>query len=143
VFEEVNREIIVHSFYKTFNVGQDLSERFPELVRGKNLPVPEGTKVSVDISQIFPDSFIPQLRPDVIFFPQITYNEKSQLYPISQREVYRRLLKQTVLAVDKEVSRNQLKALAKLVKQIVGLELLSGKDIYKDSKNLSILLVDL
>lgn len=69
LLEEVNREIIVHSFYKSFNIGQDLSERFPEVVRGKNLPIPEGTKVSVDISQIFPDSFISQLRPDEIDLP--------------------------------------------------------------------------
>ncbi len=132
--EELNGEIIVHPFYKKFNIDQDLAERFPDVARGKNLPIPEGSKVSVDISQIFPGSSIPYLRPDVIIFPKITSNGKSQLYPLNQMEAYKRLLKQTVLAVDQEVSRNQLKALEKLVKQTLGFELLSGRDIYKDPK---------
>jgi len=132
--EELNGEIIVHPLSKNFHLDQDLAERFPDITRGKNLPIPEGTKVSVDISQIFPGSFIPYLRPNVIIFPKITSNGKSQLYPLNQMEVYKRLLKRTILAVDKEVSRNQLKALEKLVKQTLGFELLSGRDIYKDPK---------
>ncbi len=140
VFEELNEEIFVHPFYKSFNLDRDLAERFPEVVGGKNLPIPEGTKVSVDISQIFPDSFIPHLRPDVIIFPKITSNGKSGLNPLSLIEVYSRLLKQTVLAVDKEVARNQLKALEKLVKQTLGFELLSGRDIYEDPKKLASLI---
>lgn len=135
-FEELNGKIIVHPLYTNFHIDQDLAERFPEVARGKNLTIPEGIKVSVDISQIFLGSFIPRLRPDVIIFPKLTSNGESQLYTLSQMEVYRRLLKQTVLAVDKEVSRNQLKALEKLVKQTVGFELLSGRDIYEDPKGL-------
>jgi hypothetical protein len=58
-------------------------------------------------------------------------------------EVYRRLLKQTILAVDKEVLRNHLKALEKLVKQTLGFELLSGRDIYEDPKKLTNLICHL
>jgi hypothetical protein len=101
------------------------------MVRGKNLRIPDGIKVSVDISQTFPGSFIPYMRPDVIIFPKTYSQGESQLHPISRIEVYRRLLKQTVLGADKVVSRNQIRALEKLVKQTVGFELLSGRDVYE------------
>lgn len=133
-FEELNGEIVICPLYTSFHIDQDLVERFPEVAIGKNLPIPEGIKISVDISQIFPGSFIPYIRPDVIIFPKINSNLESQLHPISRMEVYRKLLKQTILTADKAVSKNQLKALEKLVKQTVGFELLSGRDIYEDPK---------
>lgn len=133
-FEELNGEIVIFPLYTSFHIDQDLIERFPEVAIGKNLPISDGIKVSVDISQRFPGSFIPYIRPNVIIFPKIDSNWESQLNPISQMEVYIRLLKQTVLVSDKVVSKNQLKALEKLVKQTVGFELLSGRDIYEDPK---------
>ncbi|GIW46956.1 MAG: hypothetical protein KatS3mg078_0833 [Deltaproteobacteria bacterium] len=136
LLEEIGEEVVVHPLYTNFHIDQNLAECFPEIAGDKCLSIPEGSKVSVDISKIFPDSFIPHLRPDIIITPKITYNEKSQLYPISQLEVYKRLLKQIPLAVDKEVSKNQLNALEKLVKQTTCFELLSGKDIHKDPKRL-------
>lgn len=132
--EELNGEIVAYPLYTSFHIDQDLAGRFPEIARGKNQLISEGVKVSVDMSQTFPDSFIPFIRPDITVFPKINSNEKSQLYPLTRIEVYKRLLKQTVLAADKEVSRNQLKALEALVRQTVGFELLSGRDIYEDPK---------
>jgi hypothetical protein len=134
--KELNGEVVVCPLYTSFHIDQDLAKRFPEVARGKDLPIPDGVKLSVDISQTFPGSFISHMRPDVIIFPRINSNGESQLYPISRMEVYRRLLKQTVLAIDKAVSRNQIRALEKLVKQTVGFELLSGRDIYEDPKKL-------
>jgi hypothetical protein len=37
-----------------------------------------------------------------------------------------------MLAVDKSVARNQLSTLGRLVKQVSGFELQSGKDLYED-----------
>lgn len=129
--KELNGEIVVYPLYTRFHIDSDLAERFPDMVRGKNLRIPDGIKVSVDISQTFPGSFIPYMRPDVIIFPKTYSQGESQLHPISRIEVYRRLLKQTVLGADKVVSRNQIRALEKLVKQTVGFELLSGRDVYE------------
>jgi len=136
LLEEVNGDIIAHSLYKTFNIDRDLAEHFPDVVKEEDIPVKKGAKVSIDISKIFSDSFIPYLKPDVIIFPRITTDDKSQIYPISQTEVYMRLLKQTVLAVDKEVAKNQLKAIGKLVKQMQGFDLLSGRDVYENPKRI-------
>jgi hypothetical protein len=134
LLEETNGDIMAHSLYSTFNIDRNIAERFPDVIKEEDIPDKKGAKVSVDISEIFPDSFIPYLRPDVIIFPKITSDRKSQVYPIGQMEVYARLLKQTILAVDKEVSRNQLKAIERLVKQTQGFDLLSGRDIYENPK---------
>jgi hypothetical protein len=135
-FEDLNGEIVICPLYTSFHIDRDLIERFPEVTLRKNLHIPEGIKVSVDVSQSFPGSFIPYIRPNVIIFPKISSKGESQLHPISQMEVYMRLLKQIVLVSDKVISKNQLKALEKLVKQTVGYELLSGRDIYEDPKKL-------
>jgi hypothetical protein len=140
LFEEQNGEIIVNSLYRSFNLDQKVAERFPEVALGETLEIPEGFKISVDISQFFLDSFVPCIRPDVIIFPRITSNKKSQIYPLNKKDVYARLLKQIILPVDNEVSKKQLTALEKLVKQTTGFELLSGRDIYEEPRELTDLL---
>jgi hypothetical protein len=132
LLEEVKGEIIAHSLTSTFNVDRMLGERFPGIVKEENLPVKEGAKVTVSIERIVPDSFIPHLRPDVMVFLKINSGGKSRINPLSQFEVFNRLLKQTLLAADKEVSQNQIQTIGKLVRQVRGFELLRGKDIYED-----------
>lgn len=132
--KDSNGEIIVSPMYKHFHIDQALADHFPEISQGKTLTIPEGTKTPIDVSSFFPGSFIPFLRPDAIIFPRMTSNGISMLNQLPQTESYKRLLKQTVLAVDNDVSRDQLKILEKLVKQTRGFELLSGRDIYEDPK---------
>ncbi len=132
--EELDGEIIVHPFYTDFHVDQNLIERFPEVARVANLPIPWGAIVSANVSEIFPDSFTPHAKPNIIIFPKIISEQKSRLYPLSRLETFGRLLKQIMLAADKEISKNQLKMLKKLVGQVAGFELLSGRDIYKDPR---------
>jgi hypothetical protein len=136
LLEEINGDIIAHSLYKTFNIDRGTAKLFPDVVKEEDIPVKNGKKVTVDISEKFPDSFIPYLKPDVIIFPRITSDDKSQIYPISQTEVYMRLLRQIVLSVDKDVVKNQLKAIEKLVKQMQGFDLLSGRDVYENPKKI-------
>lgn len=135
-----NNKIIVSPMYKHFHIDQDLFEHFPELLGGRTIRIPKNTKVPIDISNYFPDSFVSSLMPDVIIFPKMTSNRVSMLNRLSQTESYKRLLKQTVLAADKNISLSQLRTLEKLVKQTKGFELLSGRDIYDDPKILIVLL---
>lgn len=134
--KELDGEIIVCPLYTSFHIDQDIAKRFPDVFGEDVLPIPDGVKLSVDISQIFPGSFISSIRPDVIIFPRISPNAESQLYPISRMEVYRRLIKQTILAADRIISRNQIRVLEKLVKQTVGFELIEGRDIYEEPKKI-------
>jgi hypothetical protein len=124
--------IIAHSLTKTFNVDRDLAGRFPGVVRQEMLPAERENKVLVRMEEHIPDSFIPLLRPDVIVFLQIIPDNKSNMYPLKQVDVFRRLLKQTVLAAEKDISQKQIIILGKLVRQVRGFELLSGRDIYRE-----------
>ncbi len=140
---EESAEIIVYPLYRAFNIDRDLSKRFPNLIKERIRPIPKGVKLSVDISKIYPYSFTPFMRPNVIIFPKITPLRKSAVHPLSQVEIYDRLLRQTVLAIDNEIAKNQLLSLETLVKQAAGYELLSGKDIYEDSSKYIDLITEL
>ena len=144
-FSERKRHIAVSPLYTHFHADENLGNRFPEISGGKKLQnFQEGIrKVRVNMSELYPDSFVPSLIPDYIIFPQILPLGESSLSPLNQMEVYTRLLKQTVLAVDTHISRNQLKALEKLVKQVRGFELITGQDMYEDPKILSDLLCEI
>lgn len=124
--------ICVSPLYTHVHLDQDLADRFPEISEGKNLEITEWQKAPVDISSVFPNAYITSLRPDVLIFPRVVSNRESLLKPISQVEVYTRLLKQTILAVDNDISRNHLSILKILVKQTKGFELISGRDMYED-----------
>ena len=132
VFRDIDGEIIVYPLYRTFNLDQDLCDRFHEILRDDDLIIPEGMKLSVEVSDIFPGSFIQNLKPDFIIFPKITSDKNSRLSTLSQMEIYKRLLSQIILAVDQDTAKLQLEVLGKLVRQISGFELLSGKDIYEE-----------
>ncbi|MEW6570518.1 MAG: hypothetical protein AB1390_05015 [Nitrospirota bacterium] len=127
-------EIIVSPMYKHFHIDDDLARRFTDISGGRSSRILGRTKVPVDVSKFFPGAFIPSLRPDVIIFPKIISEETSTLNSITQIEIYKRLLKQTILSVDKNVSCDQLRILEKLVKETRGFELLSGRDVYENPK---------
>jgi hypothetical protein len=143
LFKEESAEIIVYPLYRAFNLDRDLSNRFPNLIKERIRRIPEGVKLSVDISEIYPDSFIPFMRPNAVIFPKITHLQNSEVHPLSQVQVYDKLLRQTVLAVDREIAKSQLLSLETLVKQVVGYELLSGKDIYENSSRYTDLIAEI
>lgn len=132
LLEELNGEVIANSLTSTFNVDRMLGARFPGIVKEKDLPAGPGPKITVNIEQVLPGSFVPRLRPDVIVSLKIIPDGKSRIQPLKQAEVFSRLLNQTVLAADKEVSQNHIKTLGKLARQARGFELLSGRDVYED-----------
>ena len=141
-FREYKGEIIVLPVFrnKNFHIDADLTNRFPELSKGIESKILNGAKKPVDVSTIFPGFFIPHVKPNAIIFPKITSHQQSILSPIPQVEVFRRLLKQTIMAVDNDISRSQLRIMQHLVRQARGFELLSGRDIYENPKRLISLL---
>lgn len=132
LLEEAKGDIIAHSLTKTFNVDRKTGERFPGIVKEKNLPVKKEAKIMVNIEHAIPNSFIPSLRPDVIIFLKISSNRKSHIYPINQVEVFRKLIKQTVLAAEKDIAQDQTMTFGTLARQVRGFQLLSGRDIYEE-----------
>jgi hypothetical protein len=139
---ELNGDIVVSPYYMKFHVDQILVNRCPEISGAKKIKESKRslTRMRVDMSKIYPDSFVPSLTPDRIIFPRISSSEESSFSPLNQTEVYRRLLRQTSLAVDTVILRNQLQTIGKLVKQAKGFELVTAKDMLEDPKILPALL---
>ncbi len=138
LFRECGAEILLFPFYsnRNFHFDGDLANRFPELSDGKSAEIEAGTKVPVDISRKFPDLFTPRLKPHVIIFPSITSCARSVLLSLHRGEAFIRLLKQTILAVDHAVARDQLRVMRRLVHQVISFELLGGRDVYENPKKL-------
>jgi hypothetical protein len=138
-----NGEMVVSPYYTHFHVDENVVKRCPEVVGGRRLKEERETgfaRMQVNMSELYPGSFIPSLRPDRIIFPQIVSSGTSSFSAISQMTVYERLLKQTILAVNTEVTRNHLRAIENLTRQVKGFELFTGPDMYEDPKILPALL---
>lgn len=136
LIEKSGGGVTVYPLYKSFNISRDIARRFPNLFKNGNKLFSEKGKVPIDISKIVPGSHIQSVKPDVIVFPKIVSAIESKIQPIGHLEVYRRLLSQTILAIDKSVAGMQLHTLELLVKQTKGYELLSGKDLYEDPNSI-------
>ncbi len=132
LIEKLNEGVTVYPLYKSFNIDQDIARRFPKIFRDKKKFFSKEGKMPIDISKIIPGSHISSAKPDVIIIPKIISSSKSEIRHIGHLEVYKRLLSQIILAIDKKVAKKQLNALELLVKQTRGFELLSGKDLYEN-----------
>ena len=134
--EKKDGKVIVHPLYQAFHIDRDLSLRFPELTEGTDHCIPPDMKLAIDVSQIYSGRFIPTMTPNIIIFPKITFDAKSHISPLTQIEVYTRLLTQIILAPQKTIIKKNLQLLEKLVTQTTGFELLAGKDVYEDPSKL-------
>jgi hypothetical protein len=136
LIKKVDKDVNVYPLYKSLNIDQDIAGRFPKIFKYKKNHFPKELKIPIDISGKMPGSHIQSARPDAIIFPKIISDSKSELRPIGRLEVYKRLLGQTILAIDRKIAKEQLNVLELLVKQTDGFELLSGKDLYKNPGSL-------
>lgn len=127
-------DIIVSPYYTNFHVDEKIVERYPETTGARKLRdrARGFTRVRVNMSELYADSFVPFLRPDLVIFPQIVAEGASSFSAVSQIMVYERLLKQTALAADPGIARDQLRAIERLARQVKGFDLLTGPDMYKD-----------
>ncbi|MEW6601380.1 MAG: hypothetical protein AB1499_10465 [Nitrospirota bacterium] len=140
LLEETDEGIVANSMTKTFNVDRVSIGRYSDLASKVTLPDEKGIKTSIDMSRLVPGSFINYLRPDVIVFLKRHLRGRSRIVPLNQMEVFGRLLKQSVLSSNREISRQQLQFFGKLVRQVRGFELLSGQDIFEQTGTLLSLL---
>jgi hypothetical protein len=139
---EHNGDIVVSPYYTNFHVDKRVVTRCPEISGAKELEDSQRgfKRMRVNMAEFYPDSFVPSLTPERIIFPRISASGESSFSPLNQMEVYTRLLQQTILAVDTAISRDQMKAIEQLAKQVKGFELLTGLDVYKNPKILPSLL---
>lgn len=140
---EHDGDITVSPYYTNFHVDENVVRRCPEVLGVRKIKDREDrgfARMRVNMTEIYPDSFVPSLKPERVIFPRIIPDGKSSFSAISQMAVYERLLKQTILAVDTGIVRKQLRTLEKLARQVRGFEVFTGPDMCEDPKILPALL---
>jgi hypothetical protein len=119
------------AFTRRFNIDPGISRHYPELSFLEGLePLPGTTKRPIDISRVYPNTFVPRCRPRFVIHLQLAPEAESRIVRLSRAESFGRLVHQTILSFQKEIAMKQLKLLGDLVRHTESYLLCSGKDLY-------------
>lgn len=134
-------EIAALAFTRRFNIDPDIGERYRELDFVSGLePLPGCAKRPVNVSTVYPDSFIPRFRPRYVIHLERAVQGESRIVPLSRTESFARLIRQTILAFDRQVAMQQLALLGRLLDRTQSYLLYNGNDLYGNPDRLAELL---
>ena len=98
-------------------------------------------KLPLDVASLFPDQMIDRFKPTMVLFPEVTRRTYSDLVPIAPAETVSRLGPASAGIMTGPVwAKRQLDVLGKLAAQVVGYQLLLGRDVFEHPEALSTLL---
>ena len=104
------------AFTRRFNINPDIGRHYTELGFLEDLPpLPKSVKRPLDISRVYPNTFVPCCSPKVVVHLERTSDFKSRVLRLSSTESFTRLVHQTVLSLQKETAMRQLRLLGDLV----------------------------
>jgi len=84
-------------------------------------------------NEVFPETFLPDCKPQAIFFPTITDEDQSVVRPLTRSETMIHLIKLCPWSCyDPITSAGHLHALSSLARQCAGFVLLAGRDLLRD-----------
>lgn len=119
------------AFTRRFNINPDIGRHYTELSFLEDLqPLPKSVKRPLDISRVYPNTFVACCSPKVLVHLERTSDFKSRIHRLSPTESFIRLVHQTVLSLQKEAAMKQLKLLGDLVHNTEGYLLYNGGDLY-------------
>lgn len=141
LLREQDGEIAALAFTRRFNIDPDIGDRYHELgfVAGLD-PLPLCDKRPVDVSSVYPGSFTPRCRPRFIIHLQRAHRTESRIVPLTRSDSFDRLVRQTILALDRTVASKQLALLGRLIQGADSYLLLNGDDLYGEPARLAALL---
>jgi hypothetical protein len=141
LLREQDGEIAALAFTRRFNIDPDIGDRYRELAFVADLePLPLCEKRPVDVSAVYPGSFVPRCRPGFVIHLQRTPGAESRIVPLSRPESFARLVRQTILAFDQRVALRQLALFGRLLERAHSYLLYNGDDLYGDPARLAELL---
>ena len=133
--------IAARAFTRRFNIDPDIGDRYRELAFVAGLePLPLCDKRPVDVSTVYPASFTPRCRPRYIIHLKRAYRTAGRIVPLSRSDSFDRLVRQTILALDRSVAARQLTLLGRLLQRTESYLLYNGDDLYGDPERLAALL---
>ena len=119
------------AFTRRFNINPDIGRHYTELSFLEDLqPLPKSVKRSLDISRVYPNTFVLCCSPKVVVHIERTSDFKSRVLRLSSTESFTRLVHQTILSFQKETAMRQLKLLGELVQNTESYLLYNGGDLY-------------
>jgi hypothetical protein len=96
------------------------------------------SKVRLDPTRAFPESFAASCTPRALFFPQIVNEQQSRIEKLSQGAAMSRLITHCPWAAyDAAVAHEHLHVLSLLVKQSSAYELFTGRDLLEDPQSVA------
>lgn len=137
LLESSDSGISAHAFTRRFNIDPSIAGAYSEWsFLSDRDPLPLSHKVPVDVSTVYPGSFVGRFRPNVIVHLERTHDRGSAIQPIPISESFRRLTQQTILAARKETAQRQLRLLSRLLHGTRSYVLLNGRDLYGSPERL-------
>jgi hypothetical protein len=134
-------DIAALAFTRRFNIDPDIAERYRELDFVPGLePLPGCAKRPVNVSTVYPNSFILRFRPRYVIHLERAVQGDSRIVPLSRTESFARLIRQTILAFDRQVAMQQLALLGRLLDRTQSYLLYNGNDLYGNPARLAGLL---
>ena len=132
------------AFRLGFALTPETTRRFPELCSSEAIygELRDG-KRAVNIDRVFPGRHEPRCRPEVIVFPKISEQPRSELARLTGADTLARLMEQSPgIMVDKPLVSKQLEALSLLTDQAKSYQILVGTDIYEQPEAVCELLME-
>ncbi|MBI4526603.1 MAG: hypothetical protein HY695_22615 [Deltaproteobacteria bacterium] len=132
-----NGELVALAFTRRFNIDPEISRWYPELSCLEKLePLPFTVKRPIDVSEIYPDSFVSSCSPRFLIYLQRTEDFESRIVPLAPQESFKRLVRQTIYSFERDVVMRQIRLLGQLVKTTKGYLLYHGRDLFGDPERL-------
>jgi hypothetical protein len=130
VLEPTGAGIRLWPLARGFGFAPALTRWFPELANPTSTRDRNG-KVFMDIAAVYPDRHILTGFPDVLLFPRVVDQYRSQLIPLDPVERLSELIVGAgpLVATDRHHATRQLKLLNKLSADLPGYRLRAGRDL--------------
>jgi hypothetical protein len=130
------------AFRKKFYLDQSLAYHFPEIAPYLEKRTDDrSTKQFLELEKVYPGQFRPRCYLKILVFSKIVPQPKSTLVTLDKTSVMIKLIKQSAsLSIKKHDTERHLNFLKELVSQTRCYQLSAGLDLYKNPKNISLIL---
>jgi hypothetical protein len=129
------------AFQKGFSFDPRLAKYYPEINKLLKSSSWNGQKRFLDITSIYPENHLSTCVPNILIFPKIVSEGKSQLIPIDKTSALIMLMQSSGgIMVDKEMAAQQVEVLKNLIYQTSSYRLLAGRDLYEEPEKISFML---
>jgi hypothetical protein len=126
------------AFLRGFSVDPKLINCFHELKVLIKTSSWNGRKRFIDLTSVYSNQFVHNCFPQVLIFPKIVSQRKSQLLPMDRAKALILLIENSGgIMLDKEMAVNHIKVLKQLIYQTCSYQLQAGLDLYKEPEKIS------